>query len=164
MKRILAALALAATAVLALPTAAFAYGEVAGPSSATSGASATYTATNVPGGVTSVDFAVDGPGDVTLAGLVTTTKPVVAGAASVTVAFPSTGTYTVTASGGAGPTAFSNTITVAVTTPAADDGLPNTGSTLDAAPIFWFGGGLLLLGGLAVGVFATVRRSNKVSA
>jgi len=164
MKRFFGALALAIAAVLAVPGAASAYGELAGPSSALSGASATYTATNVPEGITSVDFAVNGPGDVILAGLVTITKPVVAGAASVNVTFPSSGVYTVTASGGEGETAFSNTFTVTVALPAADSGLPNTGGGVDAVPALWLGSGLLLLGGLAVGVFAAVRRSNRASA
>jgi LPXTG-motif cell wall-anchored protein len=159
MKRILAAVALAIAAVISIPTAAYAYGELAGPSQAAVGATATYTATNIPAGVTSVDFTVSGAA--TLAA--TISKTVVAGAASTTATFPSAGTYTIGVTGGDGPTEFSDTITVLVVAPAGDK-LPNTGSTTDAAPILWFGSGLVLLGALAVGVFATVRRSNKQSA
>jgi hypothetical protein len=159
MKRSLAVIALALVGVLALPVSANAYGTVGGPSSAAIGASADYTFQNIPVTTPSIQITVDGPGDATLAGIVTITKPQVGGAATVNVTFPTAGKYTVSGTDGGG---YFASISVNIAAAPADSGLPNTGS--DPAPILWFGGGLLLLGGLAVGVFTAVRRSGKVRA
>lgn len=160
MKKLLATVALVAVAVLLPAHAANAYGDVSGPSAAAPGSSYTYEVTDLPtnGDVT---LTVDGPGDVTIVGLITSDPKTPTGSGpystSFLVTFPSTGTYTLAASQGR---VFIDSLAIDVTA-APSDGLAATG--VDATPYLWFGGGLLALGVALVTVLTVVRR-NKVAA
>ncbi|KAA9133904.1 LPXTG cell wall anchor domain-containing protein [Microbacterium caowuchunii] len=81
------------------------------------------------------------------------------GAASVSVTLPAnaSGTYTLTGVGATSNDPISVTITVS-STAGGGSGLPATG--VDSASLMgvWIGGGVLLLGGLAVTVFAVRRQ------
>ncbi|MDQ1129371.1 LPXTG cell wall anchor domain-containing protein [Microbacterium sp. SORGH_AS_0888] len=161
----LAAVAVAIVALVAAPAAAFAYTPVA-PGGTITVAPGTPTTVGISGFQDSetVTFTIDGPTSATLA-LVktivsgpTSPKAVSGGTAQVTVTLPSnaSGTYTLTGTGTA-----SGAKSVAVT-PSGNGTLPATG--VDSASLMgvWVGGGVLLLGGLAVTVFA-VRRQRQDS-
>ncbi|WP_159500176.1 hypothetical protein [Microbacterium sp. 18062] len=167
----IAAVVIAVAAMVAVPAAANAYTPVA-----PGGTSVTVA----PGGTVTVPFTGFAPNEsvnFTLTGenaagaTLAAVKTVVnstsltkaassTGAVSVTVTLPSnaTGTYTLTGTG-----ASSNaSATVTITASAAGGGLPATG--VDSASLMgvWIGGGVLLLGGLAVTVFAVRRQRQGV--
>ena len=158
MKKFLAAMAVVAIAVLIPAQASYAYGDLSGPNSSAVGGSAAYTVTDIPTGIDTIDFTVDGPGAATLTATSTINKPVAAGSSVLNVQFPVSGVYTVTAVQGPGSTAtFSSSIDVTVAIAPADAGLADTG--FEVAPYIWFGGGLLALGVASLVVMSVVRKN-----
>lgn len=161
MKRLFAGIASATLVLLALSAGpALAYGEPTGPNRVAVGGSGTYVFENIPSDISTIDVAVDGPGDALLVGLVTRSYPVVEGIATVRIVFPVTGAYVVTGTG-TGPSSgsFSHTLTVEATVATADDGDPLAPTGVDAAPYLWFGGGALALGVAILLILRSGRRS-----
>jgi LPXTG-motif cell wall-anchored protein len=169
----IAAVAIAVAAVIAAPAAASAYT----PSGPTAGITATGTFT--PGGSitltaggydlgTQVSFTVTGENGagITLAMVkfVSSTSPVfgpysanasgVANSAAIVLPSNASGTYTVTATA---PGYTNQTTQFAVGSSAGGGGLPNTGFDATSMLGVWIGGGVLLLGGVLVTVFAARR-------
>ncbi|MBZ4487618.1 LPXTG cell wall anchor domain-containing protein [Microbacterium sp. cx-55] len=165
----LAAVVIAAAAIIAAPAAANAYTPVA-----PGGANQTVA----PGGTVTVPFTGFAPNDTvtfvltgenaagaTLAAVKTAvnTKTIAkvssaSGAVSVAVTLPTnaTGSYRLVGTGAAGGVAEATIVA------GAAGGLPATG--VDSASLMgvWIGGGVLLLGGLAVTVFAVRRQRETV--
>jgi hypothetical protein len=159
MKKLIAVATIVVAAVLLPVTAAQGYGELAGPTSASPGAAYSYNVSNLTS-TDDVTLAVDGPGDVTIAGLVTLAKTPTGGgpyAASFGVTFPTTGVYTLVATQ---PGNTVGTVSVTVTAVPADE-IAFTGT--NATPFLWFGGGLLVLGAALVAVLAIVRRNKSAT-
>jgi LPXTG-motif cell wall-anchored protein len=169
----IAAVVIAAAALVAAPAAANAY---------TPGApDVTVGGTPVPGGtvtLSAISFDAGTPISFTLTGedaasatlalvkFAISTSPAfpsttdASGAASVAVKLPATatGTYEVAVTGLKNGATVTETSSLVVSTAAAGGGLPATG--IDSASLMgvWIGGGVLLLGGLAVTVFAVRRQ------
>ena len=170
-KKILAAVVLAAGAIVAVPTAANAatcgsYGLAQSANSAAPGAVVSVTACfdEAPG--TSVTTSFEGAG-VTGSDLFAVTPAVsssstlgATGAVTYQVRIPASATngsqYTVAAT--AGGETYGGVITVVAPAGAPGDGLASTGSNVDFAPIALAGGGLLLLGGIAAATVISRRR------
>jgi hypothetical protein len=159
MKKLVTLAALVVAAVFLPATAANAYGDVSGPGAAAPGSTYTYTITDLPTNA-DVTLTVNGPGDATIVGLVTSTPKTPTGSGPYTtsfnVTFPTAGTYVLSA------TQPENTIdTLSIVVAAVpSDGLANTG--VDVTPYLWFGGGLVVLGAALITVLIVVRR-NKVT-
>ncbi|WP_395640506.1 hypothetical protein [Pseudolysinimonas sp.] len=162
MKRLSTAIALAVLAMLAVPSAAFAYGEPTGPNTVVTGGSGEYVFENIPIDITDVSVSIDGPGDAVLSGLVTRVYAVTGGTVTVKAIFPVTGTYTLTGTGtGAVSGTFTNSLSIAAIVRPADSG--SLGATgVDAAPYLWFGGGAIILGVAVVLVLASGRRRREI--
>lgn len=168
----LAAVVIAAAAIVAAPAAANAYTPVAPGATVTAAPGTTVTIlidqSSLPAADTSVTFTLTGEG-VTAANLaaiktaVTSTSVTKPRGSSVAVTVPANGSgvYRVVAVGAVTGTALP---AVAVSSGVAADGsgLPATG--VDSASLMgvWIGGGVLLLGGLAVTVFAVRRQRETV--
>lgn len=174
----IAAVVIAAFALVAAPAAANAYTpgapDVAVAGTLTPGGTVTLSAVAFDANTT-VSFRVTGENGagITL-GLIKTvvnTSPEftattnAAGNASVSVKLPAnaTGEYTVAVTGLKNGVSVTETSTFAVAAPAGGgSNLPATGIDSGSLMGVWIGGGVLLLGGLAVTVFA-VRRQRQVS-
>ena len=174
----LAAVVIAVAAIVAAPAAANAYtpgeADVAVSGTPVPGGTVTLGAVAFDAGTT-VSFTLTGENaaSATLASvkLVVNTSPAftattnASGAASVAVKLPAnaTGTYTVAATGLKNGVTVTETSALVVSTGGATGGgLPATG--VDSASLMgvWIGGGVLLLGGLAVTVFAVRRQRQTV--
>jgi hypothetical protein len=167
----LAAVAIAVAAIVAAPAAAHAYSPVA-PGGGTVAPGGTTTLAYEFAPLETVTFTLTGENaqGATLAAVKTVVNSKVLvkdanaeGDVTVTVTLPSnaTGSYTLTAVGEASGAASPVTLT-AVAGAAGGGGLPATG--VDSASLMgvWIGGGVLLLGGLAVTVFAVRRQRETV--
>ncbi|MEV7693881.1 LPXTG cell wall anchor domain-containing protein [Microbacterium sp. NPDC089189] len=174
----IAAVVLAVAAMVAAPAAANAYTpgapDVAAGGSLTPGGAVTLSAAAFDAGTT-VSFTVSGENGsaITLAAVktVVSTSPAftattnASGNASVAVKLPAnaSGTYTVAVTGLKNGATVTETTSFAVSAAAGPGGnLPATG--VDSASLMgvWIGGGVLLLGGLAVTVFAVRRQRQGV--
>lgn len=171
----LAAVVIAAAAIIAAPAAANAYTpgspDVTVAGTPTPGGTVTLSATAFDAG-TSVSFTVTGENGagITQAAvkLVRNTSPAftsttnASGNASLAVRLPAnaTGTYDVAVTGLKNGATVTESSSLTITGPGG--GLPATG--VDSASLMgvWIGGGVLLLGGLAVTVFAVRRQRETV--
>jgi hypothetical protein len=174
MKKIIAALVLAAAAIVATPMAANATGYV-------SGSSITITGSTIAGGTTIINIApgafvndenvniyVTGAGAVTLGALPTTTvhetkQATATGALNVSVKLPegASGTYSLTAtgvtSGNVATAALSVSPAAGTAATSSDGSLAFTGSTVPML-LVWSAGGAIVLGGGMVLVMGARRR------
>jgi LPXTG-motif cell wall-anchored protein len=173
----LAAVVIAAAAIIAAPAAANAYTpgtpDVAVSGAVVPGGTVTLSAIAFDAGTT-VSFTVTGENaaSATLAAvkLVRNTSPVftsttnASGSATVSVKLPAnaSGTYDVAVTGLKNGATVTETSALTVSAAGNNGGLPATG--VDSASLMgvWIGGGVLLLGGLAVTVFAVRRQRETV--
>ena len=158
----IAAVAIAVAAIIAAPAAASAYT----PSGPTAGITASGTFT--PGGAitltaggyasgTPVSFTVtgeNGAGITLVFGPYSANASGVANSAGIVLPSNASGTYTVTATA---PGYTNQTTQFVVGSSAGGGGLPNTGFDAGSMLGVWIGGGVLLLGGVLVTVFAARR-------